>query len=435
MITKADALAELMGYAEKEFNNGRKAYIPGDEIPVSGAIIDKSDILAVVRAALKGWFTEGEISYEFGKVLCKYVGSSHSTLCNSGSSASLLAVSALSEDCFKDGKVITCATGFPTTVSPIIQNGLTPLFVDVDPKTLNANMGQVYEALEHQDVCGIIMAHTLGFPYDSFGIQDSARFLGKWFIEDIADALGAEINDKRVGTFGDASVISFFPAHHITTGEGGAVFTDNGKLKKIIESYANWGRDCWCLPGQDNTCNQRFCWKQKDLPDGWDHKYTFTRLGYNLKITELQSALGLSQMKKADRFVQDRRKNFEYLLMNLAEFQEHLEFVEYAFYANPSPFGFPITVKPSAPFSKNSLVLYLESKKVRTRPVFGGNLTRHQAFKKDKIYTPYPLSGSDYVMNNTFWIGCHPQLTQAHLDYVIEMIQKYFERKGLWIIQ
>jgi CDP-6-deoxy-D-xylo-4-hexulose-3-dehydrase len=189
------------------------------------------------------------------------------------------------------------------------------------------------------------------------------------------------------------------------------------------------------LPGHDNTCNKRFGWNHKDLPVGWDHKYTFTRLGYNLKITELQSALGLSQMNRIDSFVNARRSNFEYLLMNLLDFKEHLEFVEYAFYASPSPFGFPITVKPSAPFDRNSLVKYLESKKIRTRPVFGGNLTRHPAFKYQKIDTPYSLSGSDYVMNNTFWIGCHPQLAKAHLDYVIETIKKYFERKGLWTKQ
>jgi CDP-6-deoxy-D-xylo-4-hexulose-3-dehydrase len=435
MITKVDATVDMMDYLEDKYGNGKKAYISGDEIPVSGALIDMNDIRAVVDVALDGWFTEGKVSAEFAKSLCKYVGSKHVTLCNSGSSASLLAVSALAENCAEGRKVVTCATGFPTTVAPIIQNKLIPLFVDVNPKTLNADREQLHEALHDRDVCGVIMAHTLGFPFDAFSVAETTKELGKWFIEDIADALGAEINDKRVGTFGDASILSFFPAHHITTGEGGAVFTNNGRLKKVIDSYGSWGRDCWCLPGSDNTCGKRFGWDCKDLPAGWDHKYTFTRLGYNLKITELQSALGLSQMRKIDKFVKARISNFEYLLINLAEFQEYLEFVEYAFYANPSPFGFPITVKPSAPFDRNSLVKYLESNKIRTRPVFGGNLTRHSAFKKSEIATPYPLSGSDYVMNNTFWIGCAPMLTTGHLDYVIETIQKYFERKGLWTKQ
>ena len=435
MTTKADALLEVMEFARWEFGSGRGAYIPGDEIPVSGAIIDYSDILAVVSAALSGWFTEGKISKEFGRELCRYIGSHHVTLCNSGSSASLLAMSALGEKCWRDGKVVTCATGFPTTIAPIIQNNKIPLLVDVNPKTLNANMEQVYEALEKNDVCGIMTAHTLGFPYDSFGIKESIKDLNKWFIEDIADALGAEINDAKVGTFGDASIISFFPAHHITTGEGGAVFTASGRLKKIIDSYCSWGRDCWCLPGSDNTCGKRFGQKWKDLPDGWDHKYTFTRLGYNLKITELQSALGLSQMNKINKFVNERRKNFEYLLMGLAEFQDELGFVEYPFYANPSPFGFPITVKPNPLFDRNNMVRFLESRNIRTRPVFGGNLARHPAFKKDKIFTPYSLEGSDYVMNNTFWIGCHPALTQAHLEYVIETIKEYFEKKELWKTQ
>jgi len=435
MTTKAEALLEVAEFARREFGGGRGAYIPGDEIPVSGAIIDYSDILAVVTAALGGWFTEGKISKEFGKELCKYVDSHHVTLCNSGSSASLLAISALKERCWRKGKVITCATGFPTTVAPIIQNGMVPLFVDVDPQTLNADEEQVDEALLNPDVCGIIMAHTLGFPFDSLEVGLSAARLGKWFVEDIADALGAEITDMRVGTFGDASVISFFPAHHITTGEGGAVFTNDGKLKKIIDSYCSWGRDCWCLPGSDNTCGKRFKQEWETLPEGWDHKYTFTRLGYNLKITELQSALGLSQMNKIDKFVSERRKNFEYLLVNLVDFQDELEFVKVPFYANPSPFGFPITVKPNPLFNRNNMVKFLESRKIRTRPVFGGNLTRHPAFVKDRIYTPYSLEGSDYVMNNTFWIGCHPALTQAHLDYVIETIKEYFEKKELWKIQ
>ncbi|GAG56744.1 unnamed protein product, partial [marine sediment metagenome] len=317
VITKADAMVDIGEYIDEKYGSGRKAYIPGDEIPVSGAIIDKNDIRTVVDVAMDGWFTEGKVSRKFGKALCKYVGSRHVTLCNSGSSASLLAITALSEGIPKGKKIITCATGFPTTVAPIIQNGLLPLFVDVDPLTLNANEEQLFDAMNYPDTCGIIMAHTLGFPFCADEVATKVKELGMWLIEDIADALGAEINDEKVGTFGDASMISFFPAHHITTGEGGAVFTDDGKLKKIIDSYGSWGRDCYCLPGQDNTCNKRFGWEIGDLPKGWDHKYAFTRLGYNLKITELQSALGLSQMKKADTFVKDRRRNFEYLLMNL----------------------------------------------------------------------------------------------------------------------
>ena len=404
------------------------------EVPVSGAVITAEDKLAVIDVVLKGWFTEGDVSAQFGNELKKYIGVRHASLCNSGSSANLLAVTALKHQRHKNDNqrlVITCATGFPTTVYPIIQNNLIPLFVDADPHTLNARTDIVLELLERKDVCGIIVAHTLGFPYDAKIIREKCDELDKWFVEDCADALGAEIYGQKVGSFGHASTFSFFPAHHITSGEGGAVLTDDGKLHALVNSYRDWGRDCWCLPGQSNTCNKRFDWHLGDLPDGWDHKYTFSNVGYNLKITEMQSALGLSQLRRIDDFMLQRRINYRNLL-ELRQYEAHLKFYrgEFVTAFMPSPFGFPVTVTTDI-FTKQELVEYLESRGIRTRPVFGGNLVRHPAFKK-VYYEQYGLlEGSDYIMERTFWIGLHPALTQEQLNWEIKCFEDFFEMKGL----
>ena len=420
------------------------------EVPVSGAQITDADKLAIIKVVLDGWFTEWKVSERFADALKHYVGTRHASLCNSGSSASLLAVTALhnqrrTND--KINKVITCATGFPTTVYPIIQNDLIPLFVDADPHTLNADMDQVMDTLKREDVEGIILAHTLGFLYDAKAIREKCDELGKWFIEDVADALGSEIYGKKTGSFGHASIYSFFPAHQITSGEGGAVLTDDGKLYKLINSYRDWGRDCWCKPGENNTCGKRFGWNYQGLPEGWDHKYTFTNIGYNLKITEMQSALGLSQLERIDEFVETRIKNYQYLhieIMMDLDAIGHLDSEDYfdcfhlpkefpgwqERFIKLSPFGFPITVITDK-FTRNELVTYLESKGVRTRPVFAGNLVRQPVAQKFQYEQVGLLPGSDYIMNRTFWVGCHPALSQEQLDWTVECFNSFFEMKGL----
>ena len=407
---------------------------PGiDEIPVSGALISPHDISAVVSCILDGWFTEGKISKEFCKKLAHWTGTRHVSLCNSGSSASLLAITALNH--IQKGNrnstklVITCATGFPTTVTPIYLNGLVPLFVDsAGYKELNVDVDTVLEQLERKDVCGVILAHTLGFPYDAKRIREKCDELGKWFVEDICDCLGGKIGDKYVGQFGHASTLSFFPAHHITTGEGGAVCTNDGRLYKLINSYRDWGRDCWCAPGEQDTCNKRFDWEFEFLPDGWDHKYTFTNVGHNLRMTEMQAALGNSQINKLASFVDVRNNNFANLRWMLPP-TEHLE-IGMPATKGLSPFGMPITIITDV-FTKQELVSFLENRKIRTRPVFGGNLTRQPAFRKMYYEQVGGLENSDYIMDRTFWIGVHPSLTQSQLEYIVDSFYDFFRERGL----
>lgn len=440
-MDKQSILQDVENYS-KEFLH-KKPFVPfQDEIPVSGAKISPEDIVSVVDTALNGWFTEHERSKEFQKAIRGYTGIRHVSLCNSGSSASLLATTALSHthagNRNKSNLVITCATGFPTTVFPIYQNNLVPLFVDAKGyKELNADIDTVLELLQRTDVCGVSLAHTLGFPFRADLVREECDRLGKWFLEDCCDALGAEINGIKCGNFGHASTLSFFPAHQITTGEGGAVLTNNGKLYRLINSYRDWGRDCWCLPGQQNTCGKRFGWNYSSLPEGWDHKYTFTNLGYNLKITDLQSALGLSQINRMKEFIKERRQNFSDLVWGLMNFfpdifigwdcrpflDDNAKFVV-------SPFGVPITIG-MANFTKQELVNFLESRKIRTRPVFGGNLTRQPAIRNRYYEQVGFLENSDYIMNNTFWIGCHPDLVQEQIDFVIQSFEDFFKMKGL----
>lgn len=408
-----------------------------DEVPVSGASISSEDIVSIVDTALNGWFTEHEKSKDFQKALKEYIGVHHVSLCNSGSSASLLATTALnhshSGNRNKSNRVITCATGFPTTVFPILQLGLIPLFVDAKGyKELNADIDTVLELLKRDDVCGVTLAHTLGFPFRADLVRVECDRLGKWFLEDVCDGLGSEINGVKCGNFGHASTLSFFPAHQITTGEGGAVLTNNGKLYKLINSYRDWGRDCWCLPGQENTCGKRFGWDYSSLPEGWDHKYTFTNLGYNLKITDLQSALGLSQIKRIEEFVLSRFSTMWDYISIFDSFEYIFTGVE-PIWDSPfkvSPFGLPITVTTDA-FTKQELVSFLEDRKIRTRPVFGGNLTRQPAIRNRYYEQVGLLENSDYIMERTFWIGTHPNLCQEQIDFVIQSFEDFFRMKGL----
>jgi len=431
-VDKDKILRSVYEYAEEKLY--RPPFRPGiDEVPVSGAYLTADDIVATVSSVMDGWFTEGKAAKEFCSKLAHYTGTRHISLCNSGSSATLLAVTALNH--IQKGNrntarfVITCATGFPTTVTPIYTNHLVPLFVDSGGyQMLNADDDTVLELLGREDVLGVILAHTLGFPYRADLIRKRCDELDKFFVEDCCDALSAQINGEPVGQFGHASTLSFFPAHHITTGEGGAVCTNDGRLHALINSYRDWGRDCWCLPGKSNTCNKRFDWEIDPLPEKWDHKYTFTNVGHNLRMTEMQAALGNSQIDKLDIFVKFRAENFGKLRTFIPS-RDHL-FVGTYLNGNLSPFGLPITVTSDA-FTKQELVTFLENRKIRTRPVFGGNLTRQPAFRKMYYEQVGTLANSDYIMERTFWIGCHPSLTAAQLDYVIESFYDFFKEKGL----
>ena len=410
-----------------------KPFVAGKTVvPVSGAVIDEQDISSVADALLDGWFTEWVYASKFSRKLAEYVGVKHAILCNSGSSASLLATLACLEKFSrnkKQYKIVTCATGFPTTVAPIVQFGYVPLFVDVDPTTLNIREDDVFECLDQSDVAGIVVAHTLGFPIEFVAkIRTFCDALGKFFVEDVADALGGSncVNGK-LGSYGHTSFTSFFPSHQVCAGEGGAVFTDDPELAEIARCYCEWGRDCSCKPGQDNTCGKRFEHTWTNLPTRYDHKYTYTRLGYNLKMTELQAALGYSQLSKIDLFAQIRRENYQYLYDKLVHLQDEISLylVKPSKYA--SPFGFPITVNPLK-VTKDELVTFLESRNIRTRPVFAGNLTRQPAFDNLYYENHTKLSNSDYVMENTFWVGCAPVVTKEMLEYVCESVETYVKQ-------
>jgi CDP-4-dehydro-6-deoxyglucose reductase, E1 len=429
-MKKYELLDKIREYASNTLPN-RNKFKPGiDDVSVSGAVISSDDIVSICDTVLDGWFTEGHASKTFSELLSDYLGIAHVVLCNSGSSANLIALSAV-KDQYKINhkkKVIVCATEFPTVVAPIIQVGLVPLFIDADPRTLNSNTETIRELLERDDVAGIIEAHTLGFPFDAISVCEACAKHEKFFIEDNCDSLGSLIDDELTGRFGDISTMSFFPAHTITTGEGGALAVTNPQLYKLIRNYRDWGRDCWCLPGQDNTCGKRFEREWKNLPPGYDHKYTFTKVGYNLKITDMQAALGVSQFQSLQEFVDLRKCNYQYLLDGLCELSEHLQFVEPLPNSEPSPFGFPMSVISSATTRKD-FVNYLEQNKIRTRPVFAGNIVRQPMMENVQYRVAEDLTGSDWIMENTFWIGCHPGLTSTHLDYVLENIYKYFKKE------
>lgn len=429
-MKKYDLLEQIREYANDVFSNKNKFIAGVSYVPASGAIISPEDIVSVCNTVLDGWFTEGKASKNFSELLSDYLGISHIALCNSGSSANLIALLAV-KDQYKINhrkKVITCATGFPTTIAPIIQAGLVPLFIDAEPKTLNPNIQTIRSLLERDDVAGIIQAHTLGFPFDVVSVCEFCVKNEKFFIEDSCDSLGSAVDDELVGRFGDIATFSYFPAHILTMGEGGALATSSEQIYKLICSYRNWGRDCQCLPGQNNVCGRRFEHKWKNLPSGYDHKYTFTKVGYNLQITDMQAALGVSQFQNLQEFIDMRKYNYQYLLDGLIEFSEHLQFVEPLPNSEPVPFGFPISVISTAT-TKKDFVAYLEQNKIHTRPLFAGNIVRQPMMENVQYRIAEDLSGSDWIMEHTFWIGCHPELTSAHLDYVLDTIYKYFKKE------
>ncbi|GAA5214023.1 lipopolysaccharide biosynthesis protein RfbH [Corallincola platygyrae] len=412
-------------FAAKEFKAGEMP------VPPSGKVIGAPEIKAMVEASLDGWLTTGRFNDAFEKRLGEYIGVPYVLTTTSGSSANLLALTALTspklgERALKPGdEVITVAAGFPTTVNPTIQNGLIPVFVDVDIPTYNIDPALIEGAVSDKTKA-IMVAHTLGNPFDLSEVRRVADKFNLWLIEDCCDALGSTYDGQKVGTFGDIGSVSFYPAHHITMGEGGAVFTKSGELKKLIESFRDWGRDCYCAPGCDNTCGKRFDQQLGSLPFGYDHKYTYSHLGYNLKITDMQAACGLAQMERVDWLVQKRKDNFAYLKAGLQSCAEFLELPEPTENSEPSWFGFPITLKEEAGVSRVELLKFLDEAKVGTRLLFAGNLTRQPYFDNVEYRVHGDLTNTDRIMNQTFWIGIFPALTEAHLDFVISKFEEFF---------
>jgi len=408
-----------------------RPFVPGiSVVPPSGKVIGAAELKNMVEASLDGWLTTGRFNDAFERRLAKYLGVKHLITVNSGSSANLVAFSALTspklgERAIKPGdEVIGVAAGFPTTVNPILQFGAVPVFVDVDIPTYNIDPAKVEAAIGPRTKA-IMLAHTLGNPYSLAAIVALCKKHNLWLIEDCCDALGSTYDGKLVGTFGDIGTLSFYPAHHITMGEGGAVFTNNARFKPIVESFRDWGRDCYCPPGKDNTCKKRFGWKLGDLPQGYDHKYTYSHLGYNLKISDMQAACALAQLDRLDEFVKVRKENFAYLKNRLKSCEEFLILPEATENSDPSWFGFPITLKENAPGSRTDLLSYLDQNKVGTRLLFAGNLTRQPYMIGRNFRVSGSLVNTDIVMNNTFWIGVYPGLTKQALDYAIEKIECY----------
>ena len=414
-------------FPEAEFKPGQSP------VPVSGKVIDGDDLSSIVDSALDCWFTTGRFAEDFERKLASFVGVRCASLVNSGSSANLLAVSALTSSKLGDRRlkpgdeVITVASGFPTTVNPILQNRLVPVFVDVMLPTYEIDAGQL-DAARSEKTRAVVIAHTLGNVFDLDAVTAFVRKHNLWLIEDCCDALGSTWKGRQVGTFGDIATVSFYPAHHITMGEGGAVLTDKPNLQVLIDSFRDWGRDCWCHPGKDNTCGKRFDWQLGSLPCGYDHKYTYSHIGYNLKATDMQAALGASQIAKLPRFIERRKENFRYLLSALKPVEKYLLLPEATPGSDPSWFGFPIGVREDAPFKREDLIRALDAKKIGTRLLFAGNLLRQPAYEGCEYRVIGDLPNTDFVMNNVFWIGVYPALTRPMLDYVAETIHAFISR-------
>jgi len=406
-------------------------FLPGaTAIPPSGKLLDAAELRNMVNASLDGWLTTGRFNAEFEKKLAAFIGVKHLITVNSGSSANLVAFSTLTSPKLghraiqRGDEVIGVAAGFPTTVNPIIQFGAVPVFVDVDRQTHNIDASKI-EAAIGPKTKAIMLAHSLGNPFNLDVVTALCKKHGLWLVEDCCDALGSTYRGQMVGTFGDIATLSFYPAHHITMGEGGAVFTNNDELRTIAESFRDWGRDCYCPPGKDNTCGKRFCWQLGDLPEGYDHKYTYGHLGYNLKITDMQAACGLAQLDKAPGFIQARKANFAFLKERLKDCEEFVQLPQATEHSDPSWFGFPITLKENSPVSRLDLLTYLDQNKVGTRLLFAGNLVRQPYMKGANYRISGELINTDHIMNNTFWIGVQPSLTRDMLEYAARKIEQY----------
>lgn len=430
-----DLKKDILSLIEK-YNDSKdeSIFIPGESpVPVSGRVYDNSDVSMLIESALEFWLTTGRFNEEFESNLAKFLRTRRVLTVNSGSSANLLAFSSLKSHLIKnniqDGdEVITVAAGFPTTVNPIIQNGCIPVFVDICLKTLNIDVNLIEQSIT-ENTKAIFLAHTLGNPFNLHKIIEICRKYNLWLIEDNCDALGSKYNGQYTGTFGNIGTLSFYPAHHITMGEGGAIFTNDSTLKKVIESFRDWGRDCYCEPGNDNTCNKRFEWQLGDLPFGYDHKYTYSHMGYNLKITDMQAALGLAQLEKLDSFISARKHNFQLLRERLKIAEEFIFIAEPTDNSDPSWFGFPITLKDEVPFKRVDLLAYLEQNNIGSRLIFAGNLTKQPYMKKIKYRIGSELKNTDIVMNNSFWIGLYPGVNEEMIDYMADKILTFLGLK------
>lgn len=432
-VTPDSLRQQILGLVEQyaTLAHQPKPFEPGKTVlPPSGKVIGAPELKNMVEASLDGWLTTGRFNEAFEVRLAKFIGVKYLITVNSGSSANLVAFSTLTsprlgDRAIKQGdEVIGVAAGFPTTVNPILQFGAVPVFVDVDLATHNIDASLIEAAITPKTKA-IMLAHTLGNPFNLDVVTTLCKKYGLWLIEDCCDALGATYKGQHVGIFGDIGTVSFYPAHHITMGEGGAVFTNNAELKLIAESFRDWGRDCYCAPGKDNTCNKRFCWKLGTLPEGYDHKYTYSHLGYNLKITDMQAACALAQMDRLEDFIRIRRHNFNYLKNRLKSCEAQLILTEPTPNSNPSWFGFPITIRPESGVSRLALTQYLDQNKVGTRLLFAGNLVRQPYMIGRNYRVVGDLVETDVTMNHTFWVGIYPALDEERLDYIATQIETF----------
>ncbi|VAW42773.1 CDP-4-dehydro-6-deoxy-D-glucose 3-dehydratase [hydrothermal vent metagenome] len=433
-MRKSDALRQQILALVQEYyeaEHSQKAFTPGEtEVSVSGRVYDAAEMVNLVDSSLEFWLTTGRYAEQFEQDFSRWMGVRHAILCNSGSSANLLALAALTSPKLKDrqlrprDEVITVAAGFPTTVNPIVQNQLIPVFLDVELGTYNVDVSQLETAVSSRTKA-IMIAHTLGNPFNLDAVMAVANKHNLWLIEDNCDAVGATYNGRLTGSFGHLSTVSFYPAHHITMGEGGCVLTPRGQLKKLVESFRDWGRDCWCAPGVANTCGKRFEWQLGDLPEGYDHKYIYSHIGYNLKMTDMQAAVGVAQLDKLPSFITARKRNWQQLYDGLKQYEEFFILPQATPNSDPSWFGFLLTVRPDAPFSRNELIQHLETNQIATRLLFSGNITRQPAYQNVNYRVVGDLTNTDTVMNQTFWIGVYPRITPTMIAYVLSVFADF----------
>ncbi len=430
MVTRKDVLSIVKSYYADNFSN--KKFIPGETlIPFAGRIFDEKEIENLVNASLDFWLTTGQYAEDFENKFASYMGQRYCMLVNSGSSANLIALSTLTSDLLKEkqlnpgDEVLTVAAGFPTTVNPIIQNGLIPVFVDVELDTFNIKVSEIENAISEKTKA-IILAHTLGNPFNLDEVRRICDKYNLFLIEDCCDAVGSTYQGKMVGTFSDLATTSFYPAHHITMGEGGSVLTNNPLLKRIATSLRDWGRDCYCEPGHDNTCRHRFKKQYGDLPEGYDHKYVYSHIGYNLKLTDMQASIGVAQLEKLPGFIEKRKENFKKLYQGIKQYEEYLILPEATPNSAPSWFGFPFNVKENDKFTRKDLAEYLEKNKILTRQLFAGNITKQPAYRNVKYRVYGDLTNTDYIMRNTIFIGVYPGIDEMRMNYILSVFDQFF---------